>query len=369
MSHRRPPHPLFFVALSMIVAPLLAPGAGRWEARAAEAPPAETPQAEPPKAEPPKVEIPRAEPPKAEAPKVEAPKVEAPKVEPPKVEPPKVELPPVVKPSAPPAPPPQPDQLTVVYAESKDPESRAIVQHYQKSRQIEQWVDVLNSRVKLSRNVKVIVKDCGKVNAFYSPADHTVTICNEFTKSSVALFKQAKYSPQDATEKADLVNGFTFFHEAGHMLINELDLVITGREEDVADQFASFALLNEPEFKRQGPAMVKAAAQRWRLKGTKVTDKSLMDEHPLNDQRVYALLCTLYISDPDGYAPTIGKLGYTTRRLRKCRKEFRQVNRAWRSLLKPHLKQPYGRPSDVKAPDIKAPDVKTPDVEAPPTFD
>jgi Putative metallopeptidase len=250
--------------------------------------------------------------------------------------------------------------LTVVYSESKDPESRAIIQRYQQSRQIEQWVDVLNSRVKLNRNIKVIVKDCGKVNAFYNPVDHTITLCNEFTKSSVALFKQAKYSNPDTTEKADLVNGFTFFHEAGHMLINELDLVITGREEDVADQFSAFMLLNEPEFRLQGPTMLKAAAQRWRLKGTKVTDKSLMDEHSLNDQRVYALLCTLYINDPDGYAPTVGKLGYTTRRLRKCRKEFRQVNRAWRTLLKPHLNQPYGKPSDLSIPAAKPADPKQP---------
>jgi Putative metallopeptidase len=331
MSHRA----LFWLAL-----PLLTLGAGQ-TAIAAEAPQAEISQVEPPT---------------VETPQVEPPKVEPPKIEPSKVEIPKVEPPTGVKSPASPAE----TGLTVVYGESKDPESRAIVQRYQQSHQIEQWADLLNRRVRLPRNIKVIVKDCGKVNAFYSPTDHTITLCNEFTKSSMALFKQSKYSPQDAAEKADRVNGFTFFHEAGHMLINELDLVITGREEDVADQFASFALLNEPEFKRQGPAMLQAAAQRWRLKGTKVTDKSLMDEHPLNDQRVYALLCTLYINDPDGYAPTVGKLGYTTRRLRKCRKEYRQVNRAWRSLLKPHLKQPYAKPADLPSPAAKPTDSKQP---------
>jgi hypothetical protein len=332
MSHRA----LFWLAL-----PLLTLGAGQ-TAIAAEAPQAEISQVEPPT---------------VETPQVEPPKVEPPKIEPSKVEIPKVEPPTGVKSPASPAE----TGLTVVYGESKDPESRAIVQRYQQSRQIEQWADLLNRRVRLPRNIKVIVKDCGKVNAFYSPTDHTITLCNEFTKSSMALFKQSKYSSQDAIAKADRVNGFTFFHEAGHMLINELDLVITGREEDVADQFAGFSLLNEPALKLQGPAMLKAAAQRWRLKGTKVTDQSLMDEHPLNDQRVYALLCTLYIADPDGYAPIVGKLGYTTRRLRKCRKEYRQVNRAWRSLLKPHLQQPYGQPSELKQPNAKTPDAKTPD--------
>jgi hypothetical protein len=336
---------MFHRALFWLVLPLLTLEIGQ-AAIAAEAPQAEISQ----------IESPTVETPQVESPKVEPPKVEPSKVEPPKVELPKIEPPIGVKSPASPAE----TSLTVVYGESKDPESRAIIQRYQQSRQIEQWADLLNRRVRLPRNIKVIVKDCGKVNAFYSPTDHTITLCNEFTKSSMALFKQSKYSSQDAIAKADRVNGFTFFHEAGHMLINELDLVITGREEDVADQFAGFSLLNEPALKLQGPAMLKAAAQRWRLKGTKVTDKALMDEHSLNDQRVYALLCTLYIADPDGYAPIVGKLGYTTRRLRKCRKEYRQVNRAWRSLLKPHLQQPYAKPADLPSPAAKPTDSKQP---------
>lgn len=231
-------------------------------------------------------------------------------------------------------------KLEVIYVDSNEPVSQQISSHYKKNKQYENLANVINKRINLPRNIKVYIKDCSVVNAFYSPRKHSIFMCNEFTKLSFNLFKGAKYSDVDAVRSADKFGAFVFFHEVGHMLINELQLPITGKEEDVADQFSAFALLSSGELKTQGPKMLIAAVKGWNLMAAKkkITQQHLMDEHSLDQQRVYSLLCTLYVSDPDQFAPTVGKLGYTSDRLRKCRQETKQISRAWNTMLKPYFK-------------------------------
>jgi Putative metallopeptidase len=199
-------------------------------------------------------------------------------------------------------------------------------------------VSVLNKRVALPRDVAVEIKDCGVVNAFYHPRTHSISMCHELTNHLIALFKKAGLSDKKAAYKAELVNIFIFYHESGHMLINELNLPITGKEEDVADQFSAFALLNSRELKQDAPEILGAAADWFKLEGTRFNSDSFMNEHSLNAQRFYSLVCTLYVSDPDAYAPVVSKMGYSSKRLRKCRKEYNQMTRTWKILLRPYIK-------------------------------
>ncbi|MEO6298218.1 MAG: DUF4344 domain-containing metallopeptidase [Paracoccaceae bacterium] len=53
-------------------------------------------------------------------------------------------------------------------------------------------VKSMNEKFGLPEEISVIVADCGEANAFYSPSDKTITVCNEY-----ALELQAHWESQD----------------------------------------------------------------------------------------------------------------------------------------------------------------------------
>jgi hypothetical protein len=234
-------------------------------------------------------------------------------------------------------------KIRVTYRDSKDELSQAIVQIFRKERFFELAAAVIAEKVRLPRDVQILMKDCGTANAFYQKSSHSITICNELTTSIVKTFIASGMKPEEAGESAVYAVTFIFYHETGHMVIQELGLPITGREEDVADQFSNYILLDwfnvDDETSQFGQKVVASAAQFF--SATKTSEYKLstfMDEHALNEQRFISLVCMLYIKNPDQYAGLVSKLGFKPDRLRSCRSESMQITQAWNTLLKPHFK-------------------------------
>ena len=94
-------------------------------------------------------------------------------------------------------------------------------------------------------------------------------------------------------------NALTFYtlHEVGHALIDILALPITGREEDVADQMATFLLIGGKE------GMILDAAESFYtdLSTIQVADLPFEDVHSLDPQRFFNILCWTYGSDTKNY--------------------------------------------------------------------
>lgn len=104
----------------------------------------------------------------------------------------------------------------------------------------------LNARPNLldGRTVPVIYGGCGFVNAFYSPADATVVLCNELTRFSLDFFT-ASFVDESGTVDEDLAATFaieamifTMFHEIGHALDDLTGIAAGGNFESVADAIA-----------------------------------------------------------------------------------------------------------------------------------
>jgi hypothetical protein len=81
----------------------------------------------------------------------------------------------------------------------------------------------------------------------------------------------------------------------GHVLIAEMKLPLLGREEDAADTYAALRLLSfGTSFSQQELAQ---AAQGWFLndrRDQEIGEKPLYyDEHNLNQQRAYQILCLI----------------------------------------------------------------------------
>jgi hypothetical protein len=152
-----------------------------------------------------------------------------------------------------------------------------------------------------------------------------------------------KLSPQARRQLVEFVIGNTLFvlaHEMGHGLINEMNLPVLGREEDAADSFAIVtALKMGTKFSEQ--VLVEAAkglvlsAKRDKKEGNK---PAFYDEHGLDPQRAYTVVCYMVGSNPEKYK----QLGKDTKlpeeRQKSCKYEWDNVAWSWDEMLKKHLR-------------------------------
>jgi hypothetical protein len=121
---------------------------------------------------------------------------------------------------------------------------------------------------------------------------------------------------------------FALLHEAGHALIDQHDIPIVGREEDVVDNFASYVLLTHFA---DGRDLMQAAAIIFDLQGRtgkRIKNKEMQGEHRLHKQRYFSLLCSLH-----GHLPEETLIGFSQRRADSCVREYHKLHAAWGQLL------------------------------------
>lgn len=237
-------------------------------------------------------------------------------------------------------------KFSVVYQRSSNPLHQQLQAALQKGQLFEKIAYSLNSSKLVMRvDIPIILQDCDHVNAFYSPRQHTITICNEFIVSAVKDFKRLKESSiEEAIEQALYATIFAFYHELGHALVDVLQLPAVGQEEDVVDEFAAIILLKSdtPE-----TAQVVAYGAIWF--GSQ-PQGPFWDEHAPGDKRFFNLLCLIYGSNPRQYAPimeTVFKAQNVEpeafqRRAALCQQEYPQKVARWEKLLLPHFAQGRG---------------------------
>jgi hypothetical protein len=227
-------------------------------------------------------------------------------------------------------------EIRVVYRPVKSAFANRWGEVYQKSKLFETAVAPLNANFVLPRDLTVEVAECGFVNAFYEPSKHRIVVCYDLTAYLVKTFRSAGMSTQEAELQALNATVFTFYHEMAHMLIGELDLPVTGKEEDVADQFSALLLSNAGD---SGQGAILAAAQWFGSSKSSDSRVQYMDEHSLNEQRAYYLICLLHAKQPEKLGRLVRKLGFKEERLAKCELEYRQISRSWGLMMTPYLRQ------------------------------
>jgi hypothetical protein len=120
-------------------------------------------------------------------------------------------------------------------------------------------------------------------------------------------------------------------HEVGHALVDVLDLPITGREEDVADQLAVYSLIRGYE---KGAQAAYAGVTALQPASNEFDDTQLADEHSLGPQRLYNVLCWIYGSDPQKYSNILQGGMLPESRAVRCPGEWDRMAKAWQRLLR-----------------------------------
>lgn len=227
----------------------------------------------------------------------------------------------------------------VEYVEVQDERYQKANDELRKAKVLEKAARDLNKSLALPYDITLVTRDCGKVNAFYNPNDRSVTLCYELLDNFYTLFKKNGQSDTEATQDMFDAAQFVFLHELGHALIDAYKLPVTGKEEDSADGLSTYICLEE--LSDNGARSTIAAAQLFALqaKSTSTENLPFYDEHSLDQQRFYNLLCSLYGKDPDKYEALVTSGRLPKQRAVRCPSEYNQLTRAWTNLLEKYRKQ------------------------------
>ncbi|HXU32570.1 MAG TPA: DUF4344 domain-containing metallopeptidase [Thermoanaerobaculia bacterium] len=232
--------------------------------------------------------------------------------------------------------------LRFSYAKVKNPDYKELQKVFHDERFFEDVVDDLDKTLVLPRNLEVKLQECGEVNAFYDPEDGAVHLCYEMVEHFLQVFTPEDAKNDDAENeevggKAIAAMVFVFYHELGHALIDIYDLPVTGREEDAVDQLATVMLLETWDGEESELAMTASAEWFDSSAAEREEDPDMADEHALDEQRYYNLLCWTYGSDPDYFADQLEDWELPEERAERCPEEYQRMSRSWDTLLGPHM--------------------------------
>jgi hypothetical protein len=128
----------------------------------------------------------------------------------------------------------------------------------------------------------------------------------------------------------------TFYHELGHALIDILGLPVLGREEDAADSL-SVILMDDIWEEDSAAEILTSDALSYQLMAAQDAasglDDLFADEHSLNIQRYYNVVCLFYGANPDERGKLADDLGLPDDRKDRCPQEYDQASASWDAVL------------------------------------
>ena len=230
------------------------------------------------------------------------------------------------------------DRIQISYVPPKNSAHETIFQLLKERRTLEKFKGLL-SALRLPRALLLKVEGCdGESNARYG--DDAVTVCYEYLEDF--LRNAPKETTPAGVTRTDAIMGPTlevFLHEVGHAVFDYLSVPILGREEDAADQFAAYVLLQFAE--SDARRLIYGVAYSYKIDASKPSTRKnpFADEHGLPAQRFYNVLCMAYGADPKLFADLVDK-GYLPReRAERCADEYEQVVKALNKLIGPYIDQ------------------------------
>jgi len=214
----------------------------------------------------------------------------------------------------------------------------------------ERQMQFLNSNFRLPYDVEVVAKECNEVNAFYDYSTKQIIMCYEFFDSVHNDF--VIYYDNEGIEVTgdflNLANGdvvdWVFYHEVGHALIDIYLLPVTGLEENVADQFASYIMLEETDFddadKVQEAIWVQDIMYNvgtwFFIEANLGYENVYWDVHNLDIQRFYNVSCYAYGHTPEYNLDLITDGWLPQERADNCEYEYSVLLDSWTRILAPY---------------------------------
>jgi Putative metallopeptidase len=156
--------------------------------------------------------------------------------------------------------------------------------------------------------------------------------------SSGATAQTVYEFPSDEAESAFIANevAATFYHELGHALIDVLHLPVLGKEEDAADHLS--VILMDDIWEEESAANILASdATAYALQAEQTAaggaEPLYSDEHSLDMQRYYSVVCLFYGANPEKRQKLADDLGLPVERAERCASEWDEAKGSWDAVL------------------------------------
>lgn len=135
---------------------------------------------------------------------------------------------------------------------------------------------------------------------------------------------------------------FATVHEVGHMVITELGLPVLGREEDAADSYAVTTMLKVGD--NLSDRILIQSARGWFMSDARAKKQKaslvFYDEHGLDRQRAYNIVCLMVGSDPERFSKAADLTKMPEERQGTCQGDFSNASWSWEKALAPHIRKP-----------------------------
>jgi hypothetical protein len=234
-------------------------------------------------------------------------------------------------------------RIDIAYVLPKDPAHRPLHELLMKNRVLEK-IQALLAPFMLPRRVLLKVEGCdGTANAF--SGDDAVTVCYEYI-DEIWRNVPSETTPEGVAPIDAFVGPLVdvFFHEFGHVVFYMLQVPVFGREEDAADAFSAYLMLNfgYDEARR----LIAGTAHQFRrdLKPSITLElNDFSDTHGAPATRFYNLLCIAFGANPELFADIVSKRQLPVERAIGCEDEFRDLAHAFKTLIRPHIDETRAR--------------------------
>lgn len=128
---------------------------------------------------------------------------------------------------------------------------------------------------------------------------------------------------------------FVLYHEMAHLLVDQLDLPVLGREEDAADNLATWTLLNADTARANQTLADAARGWFWSSKAYNSggVEADYAAPHVLDKQRAYQIVCLMVGKDADTFSAVANKFGLPDERQQTCQWDYETVDHGLKSVL------------------------------------
>jgi hypothetical protein len=249
----------------------------------------------------------------------------------------------------------RPNRIRIEYAPPKNPEHQQLYEMIKEHRVLESLQKIF-SPFRLTTDLTIKTLGCdGMINSWYNtddPGDSgpTVHMCYELL-ADILQNVPKETTPEGITPRDAIVGQFFFWttHEIGHAMFDQYKTPLFGREEDAADQFAVFIMLQfgHDQARRLVGGAAYAANEVIKDYSAKSNVEKPLEKyssvHGLPEQRFYNLVCWAYGADPKTFADVVDKGFLPKRRAGNCEYEYQSFKRAFASEMLPHIDRQMAR--------------------------
>jgi hypothetical protein len=176
----------------------------------------------------------------------------------------------------------------------------------------------------------------GESNAWYD--EDVITLCYEFLAD---ILKNAleKTLPSVITQDDAILGPFVdvVLHETGHAVFDQLKVPVLGREEDAADLFSVYIVLQMGKEDARRLILGNAYQYKEDVVNPQVPLTKYADEHGIPAQRFFNVLCIAYGADQKLFADVVEKGYLPKQRAEGCDLEYNQAAFGFRTLIGPYI--------------------------------